>query len=259
MKGKHQKKIDLIYFQSLAYTIEGYISKGIRKLVLTSSGPREGKSTITANLGRALARSGKRQVVLVDTDWIKPTLHKIFGMENTRGLGEALQEADPIERVRPSLNQLGMDHWVQGLLARAGAYPPLLSGRYKDCEKLFSYLKDTRIENLKLLTSGTLPYELQDPAIAEQFRALLDGLAQKFDIILIDSPPVALASPAVALAALADGVLMVVKSDGLDVEIIQQAKDELVNARANLLGVILNQVDLKESKYLSYYYSAYRR
>jgi Mrp family chromosome partitioning ATPase len=58
---------------------------------------------------------------------------------------------------------------------------------------------------------------------------------------------------------LADGVLLVVKADGLDVQVIQHAKDELVNAKANVLGVVLNQANLKRQQGGHYYYGAYAR
>lgn len=376
-----------VYYQSLAATIHGFVSKGIRKLAITSGGPEEGKSTITAHLGRALAGSGRESVVLVDTDRVKPTLHQILGVDNSPGLGEFLKEVYQVEVGNGKPNQFGLGDWVEllrvqartgrllvaedgqefsilfrkgrishivwqqrpedrrlgMLLVRAGRITedqigaalklqqqtcePLgdalcrlghlepadlespLQSQHKDClHKMFtlrkpeilftetveadhpseirngtggdglivgrfkdylkqpflsgqipSYLKDTDIPNLKVLTGGEAQFDLQDHTVLEQFGALLDKLAQRFDIVLIDSPPVALTSPAATLAMMADGVLWVVKSDGLDVAIIQQAKEQLVKAGANILGVVLNQVDLKHDPSLSYYYGAYRR
>jgi len=75
--------------------------------------------------------------------------------------------------------------------------------------------------------------------------------------VLIDSPPVAVASPAEALARTVDGVLMVVKAEGLDVQIIQRAKEQLTKNGAQILGAILNQARVDFADPLYYYYGAY--
>ncbi|HIK58134.1 MAG: DUF4388 domain-containing protein [Verrucomicrobiales bacterium] len=377
--------MDTIYYQSLAAEIRRHRYDGIQKLVITSSGPGEGKSTITANLGRTLAQSKRENVVIVDTDQINPTLHRKFKVHNARGLGEILRDVYQIDMSKVDRSRLGIGDWIELLRVQASTGRLVLNGngvqlvvefqegkisriewperpeaqrigsllsrrkiitsakkakaltmqrktherfgeilcrlgdleptdlekvlrfQFKDCISLMlsmkapdihfvdeagpeyqveirksdvvndsimapfkinryqpflssevpSYLEDTQITNLKILTSGAAFYDLQDPLVAEQFSALLNVLARSFDLVLIDSPPVAIASPATSVASLADGVLLVVKSDGLDLRIIQQAKEELEKVNANLLGVILNQVDLSENSYLSYYYGAY--
>ena len=80
-----------------------------------------------------------------------------------------------------------------------------------------------------------------------------------FDIVLIDSPPVAVASPAEVLGRVVDGVLMVVKAEGYDVQIIQRAKEELTKNGAKILGAILTQARVDLADPLYYYYGAYTR
>ena len=89
-------------------------------------------------------------------------------------------------------------------------------------------------------------------------RQLTDRLCRIFDVVLMDSPPVALASPTETLASFADGVIMVVKADGIDAQIAQQAKAQLEKAQVKILGVVLNQVDMRHADPLLYYYGAYR-
>ena len=79
-----------------------------------------------------------------------------------------------------------------------------------------------------------------------------------FDVVLLDSPPVALASPAQMLAGLADGVILVVKADGYDVEVVRQAKAQLDRSQPHYLGVVLNQFDRRHGDPTFYYYGAYQ-
>jgi len=164
----------------------------------------------------------------------------------------------------------------------AEAYLPATSGQQSDppmndlageavLEKLADYLKrpfltnqipgflmNTTIEKLKVLTAGSTPYSLQEEQFAQPFARLLDRLSKMFDVVLLDSPPVALASPAEMLAGIADGVLFVVKADGYDLQIVQQAKSQLDHAKPNFLGVVLNQIDMRHRDPMLYYYGAYQ-
>jgi Mrp family chromosome partitioning ATPase len=325
MKAR-QRTIGWIYFKALAATLSGRISGGVKKILVTSGGPREGKSTVTSHLGRALAGSRNEQVLLVDTDWRNPTLHKLFHVPDAAGLGEALKEClhEPAEEAAPDqlvpgdwLGQIraqertgtalvtegGQEfsvlfrkgrvsglHWrqrpsakdVAGLMAylfpngscavaqsersKSTNGHHVTAKRFEDATKEAPFLrriapciKETDVKNLKVVTCGAEPVDLQDPAALAAFRRLLNRLASEFAVILIDAPPVGLGSPATVLAELADGVLLVVKADGLDVQVIQHAKDELVNAKANVLGVVLNQANLKRQQGGHYYYGAYAR
>jgi Mrp family chromosome partitioning ATPase len=130
---------------------------------------------------------------------------------------------------------------------------PFLASRVMD------FMRDTHLDNLKVLTSGTAPYDLIDSQSAAPFLYVLDHLSRAFDVVLIDSPPVAVASPAETIAPEVDGVILVVKADGLDVQVIQRAKELLEKGGANLLGAVLNQVDLRQADPALHYYHAYRR
>jgi MinD-like ATPase involved in chromosome partitioning or flagellar assembly len=137
----------------------------------------------------------------------------------------------------------------------------MITGRFLDYlrqpyleSQIPGYFSDTEHENLKVLTAGSVTYELADNA----FPILIDRLARSFDVVLLDCPPVAITSPTNLLSECADGVLMVVKAEGYDVRIIQQARDQLIKAGANIIGVILNHVNVSQDKAMSYYYGAYR-
>lgn len=385
-------RVEESYFDSLAASLTEHLQRDVRSVVITSAGSGEGKSTITAGLGRALARSGRQSVCIVDTDRFRPTLHRLFGLENKRGLGELLKELYHLDIGRETPGQFGVGDWLEILQAQsksgelqvtdgdqkfrllihkgrirsvqmpnhhedmrlgallmrseritndqregalrlqrttarplgevllglgyvdreelsgvlteqireslrrlltlrrpecsfsetADAYLPATSGQQSEppmndlvgervLEKLADYLKrpfltnqipgflmDTTFEKLKVLTAGSTPYSLLEEAYAQPFARLLDRLGRMFDVVLLDSPPVALASPAEMLAGLADGVLLVVKADGYDLQIVQQAKMQLDRAKPNFLGVVLNQIDMRHRDPMLYYYGAYQ-
>jgi len=111
--------MDTAAYQPLASAMQPFLAKGLSKFIITSSGPGEGKSTVTANLGRALARSGRLSVLLVDTDPYKPALHKRFGVENRRGLGNLLSEIYAIDLARENPDQFGIGDWIEVLRAQS--------------------------------------------------------------------------------------------------------------------------------------------
>lgn len=381
--------MDNAAFQPLASALQPFLQKGLSTFLVTSSGPAEGKSTVTANLGRALARSGRLNVLVIDADPYKPALHKRFGVENRRGLGNLLSEIYGVDLGRENPDQFGIGDWVELLRAQsrtgvlnitqgadgfalvfqrgritsisggarsddrmlgtllvmhgriteeqrdaalrvqkegsrrlgevmrglgyvdhtdleavlelqlkeclhqivtlqrpryaftesAQGYLPtvdtmrsdkddgsaidaFVTGRFGDYLKhpflssqIPSYFSDTGMENLKILTSGTVPYDLAD----RPFQVLADRMSRSFDAVLMDCAPVSLTSPTGALTSAGRGAILVVKAEGYDLRIIQQAKDQLLKAGANLLGVVLNQVDVRHDESLSHYYGAYRR
>ena len=109
--------------------------------------------------------------------------------------------------------------------------------------QLPSYFSDTPMRNLKVLTAGRRACDLMAPSHLSALSLLLERLGRLFDVVLIDGPPVSRLGPATALSSLVDGVLLVVKADGAEVQEIRRASDELTRAGGNVLGVVLNQAD----------------
>src|SRR5262245_16203359 len=107
--------MEIEYFKSLASAVQRFAAQDERRLLITGSGPGEGKSTITAELGRTLARSGRTSVALVDTDRFRPTLHRLFGLENGRGLGDLLTEIEELDLTTEDSRQFGVGDWLEFL------------------------------------------------------------------------------------------------------------------------------------------------
>lgn len=183
-----------------------------RSVVITSATAGEGKTTAVANFGLVAAQAGSR-VCLVDSDLRRPALHRMFGLENTRGLTTALVQELPFAEV---------------------AQP-------------------TRIPHLSVLTTGPLPPNPAELVGSKRMRELLEAAASTFDLILCDSPPIISVADGVALAAQCDGVILVVRAGKVAFDVIQRATSQIEAVKGRILGVILNSVDLRRDGYYNYY------
>jgi len=173
-----------------------------RVLLITSPMPCEGKTTTLANLGLALAQSGKR-VVLVDANLRNPGLHRVFGLPQEPGLGTLLGAGE---------------HEL-----RSGA------------------LRETMVPGLKVLAAGQLPQSVAEVLDRPEMGALLRGLRSEADYVLVDSPAVLGLSDAAILAESADAVLLVVEARMTRLEALAHAVASLQPAGKRLLGVVLNR------------------
>jgi capsular exopolysaccharide synthesis family protein len=203
-------RTNLIFSQSI---------RTLKRVVVTSAIPGEGKTTTVTNLAVTFAQQGLN-VLLVDCDLRRPTVHKVFKLKSEPGFTQlALGFATADEAIRGS--------GVQGLsILPAGALPP----------------------NPAELLGG------------EQSRALFDTLSSLYDIVLIDTSPIMAASDAAILASHCDGVLLVVRAGYADRNAVQAAADQLATVGARVVGAVFNDADASAvpydksyHKYKSYY------
>jgi capsular exopolysaccharide synthesis family protein len=194
------------------------LDRPMRKLLITSALPQEGKSTTAANLAVVMAQSGKR-VLLLDLDLRRPSQHKRFKLPNYIGLTSVL------------LGTAGLDEALQ----------------------------QVGIENLRVLTSGPLPPSPGDTLTSQAMEALLATLAQSFDVLIADSPPVLVASDAVAISPRMDGVLFVVAAESTSRRVAKNALETLRRTGSLLVGAVLNmQPQTGKQSYYYYNYKNYR-
>ncbi len=193
------------------------------KIVLvTSPGAMEGKTTTATNLAIAMAQAGS-STLLIDADLRKPRIHQLFAQENspagsndnTKGLGPVLVGEIPSEAA----------------------------------------IRQTPIPLLSILTSGPIPPNPAELLGSQKMRDLIGELSKTFDRIIIDSPPLVPVTDATLLAMLCDGVVLVVKESQTTKHLAITARTRLAEAKAKLLGVVLNDVNLQKggSHYYSYY------
>jgi len=156
------------------------------------------------------------KVLIVDVDLRCSRLHKSFGAQKENGLS---------------------DYLVGNLT-------------------LETALKPTKIENLSLLTAGSTPPNPAELLQSGRMKTFLDEAKKKFDRIILDAPPILTVTDAAILANIADGVVMLIRCGKIPIEVALRSKQKLQESKANILGVLLNNVDYgKESYYYYYYYS----
>ena len=183
------------------------ISKQYKKIIVTSSIPNEGKSTIAINLAFSLAESGAK-VLLVDCDLRSPTLRRLL-------------------RVRTE--------YKAGLTS-------LLAGAASLSDSIFRYPK----MNCDVLLAGTIPPNPAELLSSPQMEKLLDDLSEHYDYIICDTPPVSLVTDAAALSRFCDGVLLVVRQKTTTRDQVWAAKRNLEAVHANVIGSILSCYDMKD-------------
>jgi capsular exopolysaccharide synthesis family protein len=186
-----------------------------KSVMVTSPSPSEGKSITLANLAVVIAQSGVR-VILVDTDLRRPVLHRIFNLPNRNGFSDAI-------------------------LSQEGEF-----------EK---YLQTTQVENLLLLSSGSLPPNPAELLASQRMKELIETLERSADLVLFDSPPVLVVTDAAVLGASVDGVVFVNDAGRSRSNDVRRGMEELKRVRANILGVVLNRMNARGAGYYYYYYS----
>jgi capsular exopolysaccharide synthesis family protein len=193
--------------------------KPARTLLITSAGPQEGKTTVAVNLAVTMAQSGMR-VLLADTDMRRPRLHKALGIHAT---GDGLSKAIVGET------------------------------------DVFSAIKETGVPNLSLLPCGPTPPNPAELLHAERFKRIVAELAERYDLVLFDSPPVGAVTDPAILARLTDGTILVAKAERTSRDALTRAKRAIASdTRVNILGCIINDLNVhKQSRYGSYYYYYY--
>lgn len=188
-----------------------------RRLLVTSSIAREGKTSTTMRLAIAFAQMGRR-VVVIDADLRRPRVHKIFNADNRVGLSSYLVGA------------AGVDDLPQS----------------------------TPVPKLSCIYSGALTDHPAELMASDAMVRLLDELEQRFDVVILDTPPSVALSDAVTLSRHVDGIVLVVKEQSVSRAVVKQTIDLMQKVDANLLGVVLNNVDLQRAGSKYKYYYAYR-
>jgi capsular exopolysaccharide synthesis family protein len=115
----------------------------------------------------------------------------------------------------------------------------------------------TDVDNLFILAAGKTPPNPAEVVGSSRMAFLIDTLKTRFDFIIIDTPPVTPATDALLLAPMVDGTLLVVKSGNTDRKIIQDAVDQFKAVKQPIIGMVLNQVDMRKEGYYKYYQKYY--
>ncbi len=186
-------------------------------ILVTSAGPTEGKSITVANLAITMAQSGSRTLI-IDCDLRKPRMHRIFNIP-------------------------GNEYGITDMIANLGSNGTRIT------------VKRTKIPNLDLIPCGKIPPNPSELLSSERTKILIEALAQKYDKILIDSPPVNVVTDPVILSQIVGGVLIIIRASETGRDVVRRARDQLLDVKAHIIGGVLNSVDMQKDNY--YYYSYY--
>jgi protein-tyrosine kinase len=118
-------------------------------------------------------------------------------------------------------------------------------------------IRPTATHHLFLLSAGSLPPNPAELVGSKKMQETVASLREQYDYILIDSPPVMQVSDALLLSTIVDGVMLVVRSQETPKYVVRDARARLSYARAKMVGVVLNRVDLRSGDYAYYYRSYY--
>lgn len=184
-----------------------------RTVLVTSTTPKEGKSTIASNYAMSIAITGKK-VLLIDCDIRRPRAHESFGVSFNNGLESVLSGEDQ----------------VQDVILR-------------EVEK-----------NLDILPTRNVAHNVTELFLGDKMKTLLDSLKKEYNTIVLDTPPLIVASDAAILSKYCDGVVYVVAYDQVAKRELEFGKTMLNNAKANMYGFVVNKVDKNGLSYGNYGY-----
>lgn len=220
--GKKRNVVDQSVVQNAAKTLLANIrfsnvDEPVCSIVVTSSVPNEGKSTVAANLGEAIASSGKR-CLLVECDMRKRSLYRHLGVRSSAGVYSVLTD------------QVSLDQAVI----------------------------ETPYANLYFLDAEPSIPNPADIISSKRFGKLLQLLEERYDYVLLDTPPVGTFVDAAILSSMADATVFVVRENFAKRDEIAGAFDQLKKADANVIGAVINYCQ-DEGSSSSYYYDYYSK
>lgn len=191
----------------------------LKRLLVTSASPHEGKTTVATSIAIAMAQAGNR-VLIIDTDMRRPQQHRVFSVPGTRGLTNVL------------LGDGSLDEDI----------------------------KSTEVPGLFVLPSGPTPPNPAELCQSERLRTLLDEIDQRFDRVILDSPPAMLVTDAVVLGKIASGAVLVGRVGRTSRSALRDTARRFQDVGAPLLGCVLNGTTLGKKRYGyrgGYHYSKY--
>lgn len=184
-----------------------------RVIAVTSCAPNDGKSTVSYELAGAFAENGKK-TLLIDADLRKSVL----------------------------LNRLGIQEEVKGL-------SHVLSGQCNINDVICA----TNRTNLYMIPAGVFPTNPTELLGNERFEKLLKAVKDVFAYVIIDTPPIGVVIDAAVVAKSCDGTVLVLKSDSASRAVAKSAVEQIKSSNSNILGVVLNKVDVKSNGYYGKY------
>jgi capsular exopolysaccharide synthesis family protein len=183
------------------------------KTIVVTSASPSEGKTTTATALAEVMADGGSRVLIVDADMRRPQLHKVFELSNDVGLSSLIVGDGQLDQV----------------------------------------IRPSQIPNLSVLTCGPIPPNPAELLHTEGFAKLLQAMAQRFDRVIIDSPPAGVVADAVVIATKVDGTLIVLKAGQTSRDAAVRAVRSIADVKARIFGAVLNDLDLEDQRYGQYY------
>lgn len=190
-----------------------FSNREVKMFVVTSSVPKEGKSTVSANLALTVAQLGHK-VLLVDADLHSPSQQRIWNLRDTLGLSDIL--IDMVES-----------------------------------KETYHVAVERVSPNLDVLAAGMNPSNPLVLLSSEQMTSLIQSFSKEYDFVIIDAPPLNFEPDALTLGKITDGILLVVRPGVVDFDSAVNAKELLQRSKQNVLGMVINGSAI-ERDYIGY-------
>lgn len=208
-------------------TIRTNILYSTRKnsILVTSCKEKEGKSWVINNLAVTFAQTGKR-VILVDANLRQENnKNEIFNIEKCEGLSDFIRE--------------------------------ISEDQMENLEKARKYIKETSIPNLHIMQNGTIPPNPAELISSKNMKRLVNLLKNMYDIVIIDGTSSILVADSIALSSMVDSTILVAENRKTKINDLKKVKKLIEDVNGNILGVILNRVDVQSGKYYGKKYGYY--
>ena len=196
-----------------------------KAILFTSAREKEGKSFIVNNIAVAFAQANKK-VLIVDTN-----------LRNSKGRSQIFE------------NQTG-----EGL---SDFIKEITENKLENLEKAKKYIKETKIPNLHILESGTIPPNPSELLSSTNMRNLLELLKSMYDLVLLDGTPSMIVSDSIALSTMVDSTILIAENKVSKINELKKTKRQIQDVGGKIMGVILNKSDVQHNKYYGKGYGYY--
>ena len=196
-----------------------------KAILFTSAREKEGKSFIVNNIAVAFAQANKK-VLIVDTNLRAPKgRSQIFENQTGEGLSDFIKE--------------------------------ITENKLENLEKAKKYIKETKIPNLHILESGTIPPNPSELLSSTNMRNLLELLKSMYDLVLLDGTPSMIVSDSIALSTMVDSTILIAENKVSKINELKKTKRQIQDVGGKIMGVILNKSDVQHNKYYGKGYGYY--
>jgi len=196
-----------------------------KAILFTSAREKEGKSFIVNNIAVAFAQANKK-VLIVDTNLRTPKgRSQIFENQTGEGLSDFIKE--------------------------------ITENKLENLEKAKKYIKETKIPNLHILESGTIPPNPSELLSSTNMRNLLELLKSMYDLVLLDGTPSMIVSDSIALSTMVDSTILIAENKVSKINELKKTKRQIQDVGGKIMGVILNKSDVQHNKYYGKGYGYY--